>query len=91
MVLRYAIPVAPITNRYIEYSMYNVKQRFEKIAGDKPRLSSYMAFAEAVSDTGVSEDIIRRWFRKLVDTDDYAKNETRGVIRHLVKLAKPSK
>jgi hypothetical protein len=71
--------------------MYQVQQRFEKIAGAKPQLSSYMAFAEAVRETGVSEDVIRRWFRKLVDSDDYAKNEAQGVIRHLVKLAEPSK
>jgi len=70
--------------------MYQLQQRFEKIAGDKPRLSSYMVFAEAVQETGVSEDVIRRWFRKLVDPDDYAKNEAQGVIRHLVKLAEPS-
>ena len=70
--------------------MYNVKQRFEKITENKPYLSPYMVYAETVSNTGLTEDVVRRWFRKLVDTDDYAKNESTAVIRHLVALAEPS-
>jgi hypothetical protein len=50
-----------------------------------------MVYAEAVSNTGLTEDVVRRWFRKLVDVDDYAKNEATAVIRHLVALAEPSK
>jgi len=71
--------------------MYNVKERFEKIAEAKPYLSTYMVYAETVSGTGLTESIVRRWFRKLVDADDYAKNEAVAVIRHLVALAEPSK
>ena len=71
--------------------MYNVKQRFDKITENKPYLSPYMVYAETVSNTGLTEDVVRRWFRKLVDADDYAKNEAVAVIRHLVALAEPSK
>ena len=71
--------------------MYNVKQRFDRYTEANPYLSSYMAFAEAVRGTGISEDSIRRWFRKLVDTDDYAQSEAQAIIRHLVKIAKRSR
>jgi len=71
--------------------MYNVKQRFEKITENKPYLSSYMVYAETVSNTGLTEDVVRRWFRKLVDADDYAKSEAPAILRYLVTLAEPSK
>ena len=71
--------------------MYKVKERFEKIAEAKPYLSTYMVYAETVSGTGLTESIVRRWFRKLVDADDYAKSEAPAILRHLVTLAEPSK
>ena len=71
--------------------MYKVKERFEKIAEAKPSLSSYMVYAETVSNTGLTEDAVRRWFRKLVDADDYAKSEAPAILRYLVTLAEPSK
>lgn len=69
--------------------MYRVQERFEKISSQKPFLSTYMAYAEAVSGTGLCEAVVRRNFRKLVDQDDYAKNEAPAVLRHLVQLANP--
>lgn len=67
--------------------MYRVQERFEKIIEKKPFLSTYMAYAEAVRSTGLSEDSVRRHFYKLVDRDDYAANEAQAVLRHLVRLA----
>lgn len=67
--------------------MYRVQERFEKIANTKPFLSTYMVFAEAIRNTGLSEDSVRRHFYRLVDRDDYAKSEAKAVLRHLVQLA----
>ena len=71
--------------------MFQLKQRYEKIVEKQPYLSSYMTFAETVRNTGITENTIRRWFYKLVDPEDYAKDEVRAVLRHLVALAEPRK
>lgn len=66
--------------------MYNVKKRFEKISNKSPHYSSYTAFAETVRDTALTEATLRRWFYRLVDKDDYAKNEGPAVLRYLVSI-----
>ena len=71
--------------------MSQLKQRFKKIALKNPSMSSYMVFAETVSNSGLTEDIIQRFFLQTVDPEDYTENEVDDVLQYLVSLAKPSK
>lgn len=71
--------------------MYNIKSRYEKIAVKHPFYSTYTAFAETVRNTNLTEASVRRYFHRLVDKDDYAKNERPAVLRYLVTIAKREK
>ena len=70
-----------------QVKMYKVKNRFEELARKYPYYSTYVVFAETIRGTGLTENTIRRWFYRLVEADDYAQDEVRSVLRHLVKLA----
>ncbi|MGD0328115.1 MAG: hypothetical protein ABSB00_00150 [Minisyncoccia bacterium] len=69
--------------------MKSLERRFNNIAEKNPNRSSYICFAEAVKGQGFSEQIIHRWFNKLVDKDDYAKKEKKAVLKFLVGLSNP--
>ena len=71
--------------------MYNIKSRYEKIAGKHPFYSTYTVFAETIRNTNLTEASVRRYFHRLVDKDDYAKNERPAVLRYLVTIAKREK
>ncbi len=66
----------------------HVQKRFEKIANKNPHYSSYIAFAETVRDSTLSESTVRRWFYKLIDVDDYGKSDGPAILRYLVSLTK---
>lgn len=69
--------------------MRSLEKRFNKITKRNPGWSSYVCFAEAIKGRGFSRQTIHRWFQKLVDKDDYAKNEKRGILAFLESLANP--
>ena len=66
--------------------MRSLEARFKKIAEKNPFWSSYICFAEAIAYQRFSRSIIHRWFQKLVDKDDYAKNEKKAILEHLENL-----
>lgn len=70
--------------------MFQMKNRFESISKANPLYSSYLCFAETIRGQDINEQTVRRWFYILVDPEDYAPSEVRGVLRHLVSLSKPS-
>ena len=70
-------------------NMFQIRNRFKAITEQYPLYSSYICFAKTVKNTSLSESAIRRWFYLLVDPDDYAADEVRTVLRHVVSLAKP--
>lgn len=78
--------VAPNSATYT--CMYNIKSRYEKIAAKHPLYSTYTVFAETIRNTNLAEASVRRHFHRLVDKDDYAKNEGPAVLRYLVSIAK---
>lgn len=69
--------------------MKSIERRFKDVAERNPNYSSYLCFAEAIKKQGFSKQTIQRWFNKLVDKDDYAKNEKRETVDFLVNLSSP--
>lgn len=69
--------------------MRSIKRRFKNFQTKSGGLSSYINFARAVSGQGFSENILSRWFNKLVEKDDYDKKDRKQIIRNLVLLSKP--
>ncbi|NCA93640.1 MAG: hypothetical protein EOM84_00515 [Sphingobacteriia bacterium] len=66
--------------------MKSLKRRFNNISEKNPLWSSYTNFAEAITSQHFSRSIIHRWFQKLVDKNDYARNEKRAILEHLENL-----
>lgn len=66
--------------------MKSLERRFNNITKKNPIWSSYTCFAEAVSGQGFSKQAIHRWFQKLVDKDDYARDEKKAILEHLENL-----
>jgi hypothetical protein len=68
--------------------MRSLKRVFNRIRGENPYWSDYTCFAEAVRGREFSKKTIIRNFNSLVDKENYAKNEKREIIEHLVRLSK---
>ena len=71
--------------------MRSIERRFKKIAEKNPVWSSYICFAEAIKNQYFSKQSMSRWFNKLVEKDDYAKGEKRGILKYLMELSNPPK
>lgn len=67
--------------------MKSLERRFKNISEKKPLWSSYICFAEAVRGRRFNKQTIHRWFNKLVEKDDYARNEKKGILKHLCNLS----
>lgn len=70
--------------------MKSLERRFKIIAEKNPLLSSYECFALAGMGQKFSREIIGHWFYKLVEKDDYAKNEAREILDHLKDFSNTS-
>lgn len=51
--------------------MKSIELNFKKVVEENPNLSTYVCFAKSVSSKKLSKDMIKRWFNKLVDKEDY--------------------
>ena len=71
--------------------MKSIERRFKELQKNEGGWSSYVCFFEAIYEQGFSRSIIRRWFNKLVDLDDYAKREKSDIIDFLYKKSIPKK
>lgn len=69
--------------------MKTLKKNFDNTAERNPNLSSYMCFAKTITGRGFNKRIIHQWFNKLVEKDDYAKNEKKTILEFLVNLTTP--
>lgn len=67
--------------------MKSLERRFYNIAEKNPNWSSYICFANAIKGRGFNKQTIHRWFQKLVNKDDYARNEKRAILTHLENLS----
>jgi hypothetical protein len=69
--------------------MRSIQHSFDKLEASRPGLSTYMNFGAAIRGRGFSRGMVRRWFNKLVDKEDYAPEEKRAHLEHMYALAKP--
>lgn len=70
--------------------MRSLERKFNNISEKKPLWSSYVCFAEAIKHHNFSEKIIKYWFNRLVDKEDYCRREKREVLKHLHDLSRVS-
>ena len=61
---------------------------FNTIQEQNPNLSSYMCFAQLCRKVKMTHYEIRKWFRKLVEKEDYLNSEITGIYKHLDNICK---
>ncbi len=69
--------------------MRSIERRFDALENERPNHSTYLNFAMAILGQDFHPDLIRRWFNKLVDKDDYAQEEKRSILSQLYAHTKP--
>lgn len=67
--------------------MKSIQRRFNRIVEKNPNWSSYVCFAETVKGKKFSKDMLHRWFHKLVNKEEYARNEKTGILTQLENLS----
>jgi hypothetical protein len=50
-------------------------------------VTPYIAFVKVISGRCFDKKTISKWFKKLIPTDDYSKNEQKELIEWLVKFS----
>ena len=64
------------------------KYEFSEIKRLNPFWSDYIDFAESIKNRlTLHPRLIRKWFSKLVDENDYGKDEKNEILQFLIKLA----
>jgi len=66
--------------------MKSIERRFEVMVKKYPYHSSFICFARAVTGQKLSRDMIKRWFNKLVDKNDYDPKDKRKLFDQLELL-----
>lgn len=66
--------------------MRSIESRFIQIQEKQPGLSSFIAFMEAIRGQKFSTETIHRWFKKLVEKDDYASCQKKDIFKHMLSL-----
>lgn len=69
--------------------MKSIERRFANLEQSRPMAGSYMNFASAVMNGHFTHDIIRRWFNRLVDKEDYCRKDKRAILAFLYALSNP--
>lgn len=69
--------------------MRSIERRFSSLQQRRPYASSIVNFAAAVKKQTFSRATISRWFRKLVDSDDYARKDRKDILDDLTILSNP--
>ncbi len=68
--------------------MKSIERRFNNIQGKNAYYSSFTCFHLAVEEQGFSEQMIVRWFNKLVDKEDYSSGEKKAVLDYIYTCSK---
>ena len=69
--------------------MKSFKKQFDKFVKKYPNWSSYLCFAEVLRHHKYTREKIKYWFNKLVDPDDYAREEKKQIIDYLANMSNP--
>ena len=67
--------------------MRSIERRFKNIAEKNHLWSSYICFAEAIKGQKFTKPMISMWFSKLVEKDDYSKNDKSQLLKQLGNLS----
>lgn len=86
MQMKFHIPNPLIV--YLSFAMKSIRYRFNEQESKRPAHSTFLNYAAAIKDQGFSSSMVRRWFNKLVDRDDYDQAEKGVLLRYLYGLAK---
>ena len=69
--------------------MRSIERNFRKAEKRHPEWSSFICFAHTIRDASFSEARVKIMFNKLVNKEDYVKNEKNGLIKFLLSINKP--
>ena len=67
--------------------MRSFERVFNKIKQENPLWSDYICFAETVKARKFSRQTIGQYFNRLVDKDEYVKNDKKTLLKQLSELA----
>jgi hypothetical protein len=67
--------------------MKSIQRRFERLEQSRPIQSSYENFAGAVENGHFTLNMIQRWFKRLVEKDDYSKSDKKALFAHLSSIS----
>jgi len=67
--------------------MKSIERRFRNIQAKNSAWSLYICFAEAVKGQKFSRPVIGKWFLRLVEKNDYEKQDQRRLLRQLYSLS----
>ena len=68
--------------------MRSIERRFKNIQKKNPYWGSYICFIEVIKNQNFNKKTICNWFNKLVDKDDYYKEDKKMLIAHLLSASK---
>ncbi len=68
--------------------MRSIERRFKYVQRKNPYWSSFTCFANTVRGKKYSKDRIKRYFNKLVDKEEYAKDEKKQIMKYLFDINK---
>lgn len=67
--------------------MKSLERRFNTVREKNIYWSSYLCFAEAIRGQGFGRQAISRWLNKLVDLDEYEKENKKELVAFLLSLS----
>ncbi len=68
--------------------MRSIQSRFNKIKTKNPYWSSLTCFIETIRGQRFKKDTLHRSFKKLVDKDDYNKNQRKEIFKNIFEANK---
>lgn len=68
--------------------MKSLNRRFKNIQEKNPYWSSLICFMEAIRGQRFSKDTLYRYFNKLVDKDDYQKEQRKDILKNILEANK---
>jgi hypothetical protein len=68
--------------------MHVIEASFNRINAEYPNHSTYINYVRTIKERGYEKGLVLRFFRKLVDRDDYQGVHADKLIPHLVKMCR---
>ncbi len=69
--------------------MKSIERKFNQIHEDNPYWSSLICFNETMNELNYTQRTISKWFKKLVDKDDYEGIDSSILIKQAFQLSNP--